>query len=58
MVQYPHDFEDDVLAKIKDWVIAETPSVPIEYQNWVSDYEMLKTYATGILAVCLAGGWV
>ncbi|CAB4297178.1 unnamed protein product [Prunus armeniaca] len=61
---YPHVFEEAVLEKIKDWVMDETSSSSVEYQNWkhdlggkeVSDFEMLKTYATGLLAVCLAGG--
>ncbi|KAM5566240.1 DDB1- and CUL4-associated factor [Rosa sericea] len=61
---YPHVFEEDVLEKIKDWVMDETSSVSVEYQNWkhdlggkeVSDFEMLKTYSTGLLAVCLTGG--
>lgn len=63
VIQYPHVFEEAVLEKIKDWVMDETSSSSVEYQNWkhdlggkeVSDFEMLKTYATGLLAVCLAG---
>nr|XP_011467203.1 PREDICTED: DDB1- and CUL4-associated factor homolog 1 [Fragaria vesca subsp. vesca] len=63
-VIYPPVFEEDVLEKIKDWVMDETSSVSVEYQNWkhdlggkeVSDFEMLKTYSTGLLALCLAGG--
>lgn len=63
MIQYPHVFEEDVLEKIKDWVMDETSSVSVEYQNWkhdlggkeVSDFEMLKTFSTGLLAVCLTG---
>ncbi|XP_048438328.1 DDB1- and CUL4-associated factor homolog 1-like [Pyrus x bretschneideri] len=61
---YPHVFEDAVLERIKDWVMDETSISSVEYQNWkhdlggkeVSDFEMLKTYSTGLLAVCLAGG--
>ncbi|XP_022937370.1 DDB1- and CUL4-associated factor homolog 1-like [Cucurbita moschata] len=61
---YPHVFEDDVLENIKKWVMEETGKFSAEDRNWkqesggkeVSDSEMLRTYSTGLLAVCLAGG--
>ncbi|XP_048436349.1 DDB1- and CUL4-associated factor homolog 1 [Pyrus x bretschneideri] len=61
---HPHVFEDAVLERIKDCVMDETSISSVEYQKWkhdlggkeVSDFEMLKTYSTGLLAVCLAGG--
>ncbi|KAJ8763797.1 hypothetical protein K2173_003579 [Erythroxylum novogranatense] len=57
---YPHVFEEPVMMNIKGWVMNETS----EDHNWkhnvgkreVSDLEILKTYSTGLLAVCLAGG--
>lgn len=63
MVQYPHVFEDAVLDNIKNWVMDESASFSSENQslkhdlgrNEVSDSEMLKTYSTGLLAVCLSG---
>ncbi|XP_050366514.1 DDB1- and CUL4-associated factor homolog 1 [Argentina anserina] len=63
-VIYPPVFEEDVLEKIKEWVMDETPNVSVEHQNCkhdlggkeVSDFQMLKTYSTGLLALCLAGG--
>lgn len=62
-MQYPHVFEDDVLENIKKWVMEEAGKSSAEDRNWkpevggkdVSDSEMLKTYSTGLLAVCLAG---
>lgn len=61
--QYPHDFEDPVLDNIKEWVMDENIRSSLEEQNLkhnpgqreASDSEMLKTYSTGLLAVCLAG---
>ncbi|KGN60146.1 DDB1- and CUL4-associated factor homolog 1 [Cucumis sativus] len=61
---YPHVFEEDVLENIKKWVMEEAGKSSAEDRNWkpelggkdVSDSEMLKTYSTGLLAVCLAGG--
>ena len=63
VLQYPHVFEDDVLENIKKWVMEETGKFSAEDRNWkhesggkeVSDSEMLRTYSTGLLAVCLAG---
>lgn len=57
-MQYPV-FEEAVLENIKNWVIDDTARFPGEDHNCkskeASDYEMLKTYSTGLLAVCLAG---
>lgn len=61
--QYPHDFEDPVLDNIKEWVMDENIRSSVEEQNTkhnpgqreASDSEMLKTYSTGLLAVCLTG---
>ncbi|XP_057958873.1 DDB1- and CUL4-associated factor homolog 1 [Malania oleifera] len=60
---YPHVFEETVLENIKNWVMDEAV-FPGDFRNLKydlgrkksSDYEMLKTYSTGLLAVCLAGG--
>ncbi|KAE8056460.1 hypothetical protein FH972_013233 [Carpinus fangiana] len=53
-------FEEAVLENIKNWVIDDTIRFPGEDHNCkskeASDYEMLKTYSTGLLAVCLTGG--
>lgn len=51
------------MENIKHWVMDESTSLSAEEQNLmcnpgrkeVSDTEMLKTYSTGLLAVCLAG---
>ncbi|KAF7830210.1 DDB1- and CUL4-associated factor-like protein 1 [Senna tora] len=61
---YPHVFEEPVLDNIKEWVMHENSRSSIEEQNLknnsgrkeASDSEMLKTYSTGLLAVCLASG--
>ncbi|KAL3650987.1 hypothetical protein CASFOL_007390 [Castilleja foliolosa] len=61
---YPHVFEDAVLANIRGWVMDEIPKSSGEDHNWkhdkgkrkTSDSEMLRTYSTGLLAVCLACG--
>ncbi|XP_022926232.1 DDB1- and CUL4-associated factor homolog 1-like isoform X2 [Cucurbita moschata] len=61
---YPHVFEDDVLENIKKWVMEEAGRISTEDLNWknelggrdVSDSEMLRTYSTGLLAICLVGG--
>ncbi|GER39787.1 DDB1- and CUL4-associated factor homolog 1 [Striga asiatica] len=61
---YPHVFDDDVLANIRGWVMEEIPRSSGEDRNWkhdtgkrkASDSEMLRSYATGLLAVCLACG--
>ncbi|KAJ8758805.1 hypothetical protein K2173_000526 [Erythroxylum novogranatense] len=57
---YPHVFEEPVMENIKGWVMDDT----LENCSWkhdvgkreASDSEMLRTYSTGLLAVCLAGG--
>lgn len=62
MLQY-HGFEDGVLENIKARVVDETASFSGEGHYWkheggrkeASDSEMLKTYSTGLLAVCLTG---
>ncbi|PON65616.1 Regulatory associated protein of TOR [Parasponia andersonii] len=61
---YPHVFEDTVMDTIKDRVMDETASISGEFhsskhefrRNEASDFEMLKTYSTGLLAYLLAGG--
>ncbi|XP_022750399.1 DDB1- and CUL4-associated factor homolog 1-like isoform X2 [Durio zibethinus] len=61
---YPHVFEEPVLENIKAWVMNETARFSIEDHNCkqdlarkeASDVEILKTYSTGLLAVCLASG--
>lgn len=61
---YPHVFEENVLENIKSWVMDETARSSGQDHNWKnelgrrksSDSEMLRTYSTGLLAVCLAGG--
>ncbi|XVF35770.1 hypothetical protein REPUB_Repub18cG0175000 [Reevesia pubescens] len=61
---YPHVFEEPVLENIKAWVMNETARFSTEDHNCkhdlarkeASDAEILKTYSTGLLAVCLAGG--
>ncbi|KAH7524295.1 hypothetical protein FEM48_Zijuj06G0104400 [Ziziphus jujuba var. spinosa] len=59
-----HGFEEAVLENIKDRVMDESASFSGENHNWkhevggkeASDSDMLKTYSTGLLAVCLTGG--
>nr|KYP57208.1 Protein VPRBP [Cajanus cajan] len=61
---YPHVFEESVMENIKNWAMDDNPRVSAEEQNLkhnpdrreASDSEMLKTYSTGLLAVCLVGG--
>ncbi|CAJ1973783.1 unnamed protein product [Sphenostylis stenocarpa] len=61
---YPHVFEEHVMENIKNWVMDDNTGLPTEEQNLkhssgrreASDSEMLKTYSTGLLAVCLVGG--
>ncbi|KAL9177209.1 hypothetical protein ABFS82_01G044400 [Erythranthe guttata] len=61
---YPHVFEDDVLANIRSWVMEEIPRSSGDDRNSKHDIgkrktsaaEMLHTYSTGLLAVCLACG--
>lgn len=62
-LQYPHVFEEPVIENIKSWVMDESVKFSGEDRYWkhdlgkkeASDSEMLKTYSTGLLAVCLAG---
>lgn len=62
-IQYPHVFEETVLDKIKGWVMDGSIRSSTEDHKGKngpglrqsSDSEMLKTYSTGLLAVCLAG---
>ncbi|KAG9131571.1 hypothetical protein Leryth_015130 [Lithospermum erythrorhizon] len=63
---YPHVFDDRVLGNIKKWVIDESLRSSGSNYNLKHepggggknsrDIEMLRTYSTGLLAVCLAGG--
>ncbi|XP_076959228.1 DDB1- and CUL4-associated factor homolog 1-like [Bidens hawaiensis] len=59
---YPHVFEETVLDNLKGWVMDGTlRSEDPKGKNGsgvreAPDSEMLKTYSTGLLAVCLAGG--
>ncbi|KAK7352776.1 hypothetical protein VNO80_18204 [Phaseolus coccineus] len=61
---YPHVFEEPVMENIKNWVMDDSTGMSSEEQNLkqssgkreASDSEMLKTYSTGLLAVCLVGG--
>ncbi|KAL6965324.1 hypothetical protein U1Q18_036380 [Sarracenia purpurea var. burkii] len=61
---YPHVFEDAVLENIKGWAMDEAARSFGEDHNWKPetgrkkspDSELLRTYSTGLLAVCLAGG--
>lgn len=60
-MQFPHVFEDDVLANMRAWVMEEIPRSSGDDRNWkhdtgkrkASDSEMLRAYSTGLLAVCL-----
>ncbi|XP_057799163.1 DDB1- and CUL4-associated factor homolog 1 isoform X2 [Salvia miltiorrhiza] len=61
---YPHVFEDDVLANLRGWVMEEIPRSSGDDRHWKhdtgkrksSDFEMLRTYSTALLAVCLPCG--
>ncbi|KAF5200706.1 Ddb1- and cul4-associated factor-like protein [Thalictrum thalictroides] len=61
---HPHVFEDEVLENIKNWVMDDNATLSVDEcngkcefsKNDPTDSEMLKTYATGLLAVSLAGG--
>ncbi|XP_074276417.1 DDB1- and CUL4-associated factor homolog 1 [Silene latifolia] len=61
---YPHVFEEDVLENIKNWVLDDTARSSNDGGIWQrqfgankpSDFDMRKTYATGLLAVCLTSG--
>lgn len=62
-MQYPHVFEETVLDNLKRWVMDGALRPFTEEHKGKngsgvrqsSDFEMLKTYSTGLLAVCLAG---
>lgn len=62
-MQYPHIFDDAVLDNIKTWVMDDLIKVSCDECDWkqelggnkATDSEMLKTYATGLLAISLAG---
>ncbi|GMH10738.1 hypothetical protein Nepgr_012579 [Nepenthes gracilis] len=61
---YPHVFEENVLDNVKDWVMEESAKNSADNNIWKrelgenksSDFEMRRTYSTGLLAVCLSGG--
>ncbi|KAH9322089.1 hypothetical protein KI387_016728 [Taxus chinensis] len=59
---YPHVFEDDVLENIKVWamddILASCEDCPLKMEasgQVARDSQMLKTYATGLLALALNG---
>ncbi|KAL6010706.1 hypothetical protein ACLOJK_001144 [Asimina triloba] len=61
---YPHVFEDPVLENIKQWVMDDVSRASGDEcngrfksrKNKSLESEMLKTYATGLLALALSGG--
>ncbi|XP_010526286.1 PREDICTED: DDB1- and CUL4-associated factor homolog 1-like [Tarenaya hassleriana] len=55
---YPHVFDETVSENFKGWVMNEDVKFPGEDpgRKEVSDSEMLKTYATGLLALSLQSG--
>ncbi|XP_068659133.1 DDB1- and CUL4-associated factor homolog 1-like [Aristolochia californica] len=61
---FPHAFEDGVLENIKHWVMNDVVRISGAETNWKlemgrnkpTDAEMLRTYATGLLSIALAGG--
>ncbi|XP_020581133.1 DDB1- and CUL4-associated factor homolog 1 [Phalaenopsis equestris] len=61
---YPDVFDDTVLDNFKCWIVEDTLEGSADVCNWKrelgrnkpTDLEMLKTYATGLLAISLAGG--
>ncbi|KAJ0031575.1 hypothetical protein Pint_12673 [Pistacia integerrima] len=61
---YPHVFEEPIVENIKNWVMDETARFSGEDRNSshevgkreASDSEMLRTYSTGLLVLCLSGG--
>lgn len=61
---YPHIFDDAVLDNIKTWVTEDSTNFSCEEYDLKhelggekpSDSEMLRTYATGLLSISLAGG--
>ncbi|KAL8171430.1 hypothetical protein V2J09_023234 [Rumex salicifolius] len=58
---FPHVFEEEVLENIKVWAMDDDASSSAGHrkpdlgQSKSSDFEMRKTYSTGLLAVCLTG---
>lgn len=62
-LQYSHVFDDSVLDNFKCWVVEDVLEGSADVCNWKrelgknkpTDFEMLKTYATGLLAMSLAG---
>ena len=67
-LQYPDAFDDAVLSNIKKWVTEDIPSLAtdvispkklssIKVKNTTSfDWEMLKTYSFGLMALALTTG--
>ncbi|KAK8970638.1 hypothetical protein KSP40_PGU006777 [Platanthera guangdongensis] len=61
---YPHVFDDTVVDNLKSWVVEDILNGSADVCNWKrelgrskpTDFELLKTYATGLLAMSLAGG--
>ncbi|KAI3919224.1 hypothetical protein MKW92_012792 [Papaver armeniacum] len=61
---YPHTFEDNVTENIKNWADDDNSRFSgdecieknISAEDRPTDSEMLRTYATGLLSVILAGG--
>ncbi|XP_048494983.1 DDB1- and CUL4-associated factor homolog 1 isoform X3 [Beta vulgaris subsp. vulgaris] len=61
---YPHVFEDDVTENIKNWVLDDSTKYSSDDGLWkrqfgegkCSDFDMLKTYSAGLLALCLTSG--
>ncbi|XP_068662082.1 DDB1- and CUL4-associated factor homolog 1-like isoform X2 [Aristolochia californica] len=61
---FPHPFEDAVLENIKHWVMDDVVRISGDETNWKlklgrdksTDSEILRTYATGLLSIALAGG--
>ncbi|VFQ86507.1 unnamed protein product [Cuscuta campestris] len=59
---YPHVFEETVLDNLKSWAMEETCKYgdDLYWRNesgeQSSDSEMLKTFSTGLIAVCLTSG--
>ncbi|XP_021715939.1 DDB1- and CUL4-associated factor homolog 1-like [Chenopodium quinoa] len=62
---FPHVFEDDVTENIKNWVLDDSAKCCSGDDGlWkrqfgetkCSDFDMRKTYATGLLALCLTSG--
>ncbi|KAI4376223.1 hypothetical protein MLD38_014009 [Melastoma candidum] len=55
---YPHVFEDATLDNLKRWAMEDGGDrFPSELaRKTASDFEMLKTYSTGLLAASLSGG--